>query len=163
LAEFENARLNILPKALRHIESSSQDLPPLVELRGIYRYTHVLDSPALWNKQRDAAEKAREQVLAGDDFATVAGNVSQGKSRVDGGMLGRRYLDPAEETDSILAVLKPGAVSPVVETDNGFWFYRIEAVQTEQSLSVDHIAWPARRILLRKILANSMQPQSTGK
>jgi len=74
---------------------------------------------------RALAEQLRERVVQGEAFASVARDASEDRSSERGGSLGlitRGSMVPAFE-DAAFA-LKPGAVSPVVETP--YWLHVIE-------------------------------------
>ena len=77
---------------------------------------------------RGAAESLRGRALAGEDFATLAGQYSQDPgSAVQGGDLGffgrGMMVAPFEEA---AFALSPGQVSEVVQTDFGFHVIRLE-------------------------------------
>jgi len=66
------------------------------------------------------AEAAKKRVLAGEDFAEVAKEVSQGPTAAQGGSLGELNLKELwPELRKVLEPMKPGDISPPVETTNG--------------------------------------------
>jgi parvulin-like peptidyl-prolyl isomerase len=78
---------------------------------------------------RTQAEEARERALAGEPFATVAGEVSEEPGAADrGGLLrpGREGTWVSEFWDAALQ-LEPGEISPVVETEFGFHVLQLES------------------------------------
>jgi parvulin-like peptidyl-prolyl isomerase len=67
------------------------------------------------------AAEVRERLVKGEDFGAVARELSDDSSKERGGdlgTLGRGLL--AEPFETALYVLKPGGLSPVVETEFGF-------------------------------------------
>lgn len=162
LAEFAEARKVYFNRAISRLKEGPQMLPTWVELRGIFRYAHPLDSPAKWHEQQQECEHARQRLLAGENFPSVAREKSQGGSKNLGGKLGKRYLDPENPADQILAKMSAGDISPVVEVANGYWCYMLEAKESPQMSAFADAPWPARRLLFRQTLA-AIIPQKTTK
>ncbi|HET9598703.1 MAG TPA: peptidylprolyl isomerase [Anaeromyxobacteraceae bacterium] len=76
---------------------------------------------------RVRAEKALARVRAGDDFATVAREMSQAPSAAEGGDLGwlkRGTVQP--EIEKVALALKPGQVSDLVRTRTGWQILKVE-------------------------------------
>jgi len=87
---------------------------------------------------REKAESVRARALAGEDFATLARELSEDTgSAVRGGDLGfnpkGRMVPPFDEAQF---ALEPGAVSDVVETQFGFHVIEVEAIR-EGDVPVD--------------------------
>lgn len=162
LAEFAEARKVYFNRAISHLHEGPQMLPEWVELRGIFRYVHSLDTPTKRNEQRQECEHARKRLLAGEDVASVARDMSQGGTKKLGGELGRRYLNPENPEDQILSKIAAGDISPVVEVDNGYWCYVVENRQKKQLGSFTDAPWPARRILFRQALAKVIPTANIG-
>ncbi len=156
LTEFAEAQNVYFNTALARLNEQPQKLPQWDEMRGIFRFAHTMDSPDKWDEQRQEIESARQRVLAGEDFASVAREVSQGGSRYLGGKLGKRYLNLDDPPDQKLAELLPGEVSPVIEVFNGYWFYVVDATGEPGTQLFSEAPWPARRILFRQALAAVM-------
>jgi hypothetical protein len=154
--EFDLAIKQTIPQALARLQNEQVMLPVSVELSGIFRFAHRLDSTERWQEQETSCAEARERLLAGEAFATVAAQMSQGATKELGGRLGPRFLDPLDELDQQLARLKPHEISPVFEVDNGFWCYRLENRTAGKSMSFNEMPWAAKRILLRQTLNQLM-------
>jgi peptidyl-prolyl cis-trans isomerase D len=79
-------------------------------------------------KAREKIDAAAARLKKGDDFATVARAVSDGKTANIGGRVGclnaKSYGPGAEELTAAIKDLRSGAVSPVVETTRGFHLIR---------------------------------------
>ncbi len=73
------------------------------------------------------AETLRQRAIKGEDFYELARRYSDDQSKTDGGELG--WFAPADIMDEILAgvkPLKPGEVSQVVQTKNGYHVLKLE-------------------------------------
>ncbi|MBU4261529.1 MAG: peptidylprolyl isomerase [Proteobacteria bacterium] len=158
--EFDDAVRQTIPQALARLQTEQVMLPKSVELRGIFRFAHRLDSPEQWQEQENRCAEARGRLLAGEDFAKVAAQVSQDATKELGGRLGSRFLDPLKPLDQQLARLRPQGISPVFEVDNGFWCYRLEKKSAGKPMTFSGMPWEAKRILLRQTLHQLMEIDS---
>lgn len=96
-----------------------------------------------WGESPDPAERARvlaaaragrERLLKGEDFATVAKEISQGPTASTGGDLGevsKKGLLP--ELAKAIQTLEPGQISEPIETTNGIHVVRIEARRVKEA------------------------------
>ncbi|MCL4685419.1 peptidylprolyl isomerase [Myxococcota bacterium] len=100
---------------------------------------------------REQAVAVRERILAGEEFAKVAEEVSEDPgSKVQGGDLGffaRGQMVPAFE--EVAFSLEPGATSDIVKTDFGFHVIRVEERQDAEERSFDEAAHEIAKELLR--------------
>ncbi|MEA2083673.1 MAG: family 10 glycosylhydrolase [Thermodesulfobacteriota bacterium] len=158
--EFNSAQKISIPNTLNRLRSARHLCPGWVELQGIFRFVHDLDTLEKRDEQKEICEEAKKQVIRGADFEYVARKMSQGGSKNFGGRLGRRYLSPANRIDITLAGLKPGELSPVMEVENGYWFYRAETTAPPRMQPLSKIPWPARRIIFCNTLAEIMGKRS---
>jgi hypothetical protein len=150
--EFDAAVSRTIPQALARLQSEPVMLPESVELSGIFRFVHRLDSTKQWQEQENRCAEARERLLAGEDFAGVAAEMSQGGTKELGGRLGPRFLDQLDEIDQQLSRLQPHEISPVFEVDNGFWCFRLDSRTPGTAMPFRAMPWAAKRILLRQSL-----------
>jgi peptidyl-prolyl cis-trans isomerase SurA len=75
---------------------------------------------------RKRAERALDLVRKGQDFKTLAKKLSDLPSAADGGDLGILKLDDLAPAMRIaVAPLKPGEVSEIIETSNGYQFFKL--------------------------------------
>ncbi len=147
-----NTALPLLLARIKTLEQGNHTIPDWVELDGIFRYIHPLDSEEKRTKQRQEINEARTEILKGKSFARVARKHSQGGTRSQGGPIGRRYLGD-DATDRILARMKKGEISPVIKVINGYWLYRIrDKGSSSAPVPLDTVPWPARRVMLHKML-----------
>jgi len=154
--EFQAARQHTIPQLLTRLAAQPLSQPLWVEGQTLFRFAHPLDPPAVWQEQRAVAAQARQRLTAGEAFATVAAEMSQGGTRALGGTLGHRLLDPAEAEDRLLAGLPVGAVSPVSRAADGFRLYRLATRGGGEEKAWHATPWPARRILFRRELARAL-------
>lgn len=83
---------------------------------------------ALDEEAKQKAEAARARLVAGEDFAKVAGEVSDAPSKANGGLIGpvdRSQLAPALQ--QVIEKLKVGEVGPVIRTTRGYQLLKLEA------------------------------------
>lgn len=95
------------------------------------------------------AEQARERVAKGESFEVVAREVSQGPTAMLGGELGcvgPGYGADADELKKALENLKPGDLSPVVETHRGY-----HVVKLGSKLGAEQLERESRRLSARRL------------
>ncbi len=106
---------------------------------------------AIVTKAREKAEKARERALAGEDFAELAGEMSEGPSAPNGGDLGfftHEQMVPAF-ADAAFA-LEPGQISEVVRSSFGFHVIKVEEKRPAGTLPLDEVSDDLRSLLVRQ-------------
>ncbi len=99
---------------------------------------------------RAEAEAIRAQLAAGGDFAALAREKSISPEKEAGGDLGfvpRGQLPP--EFDEALARLKPGELSPVVESPYGFHIFRLEERRAARQATLEEVRDEIRETLSR--------------
>ncbi|MEW6519996.1 MAG: peptidyl-prolyl cis-trans isomerase [Thermodesulfobacteriota bacterium] len=161
--EFAAAVSQTIPLALARLQDEPLLPPKEVELSGIFCFAHRLDGTERWLEQENRCSQARDRLLAGEDFALVAAQVSQDATRELGGRLGPRFLDPLEPLDQQLARLRPREISPVFEVDNGFWCFRLDQKRAGKPQPFSDLPWEAKRILLRQALHRLMAVADPGR
>jgi uncharacterized lipoprotein YddW (UPF0748 family) len=162
LQEYDHARQQAIPRTLLQLTTGPVTLPERLQLSGIFRYANPMDSQARWQEQEILCEKARQRLLAGDDLATVAGELSQDGTRAMGGLLAPRFLDLLNPQDLELAQLPAQGISQVMRVANGYWCYRLEARSPGKQSSFAEAPWEARRILFRRALGEMIAAGTTA-
>ena len=97
------------------------------------------------------AEKARERAVAGEDFAGLAREVSEGPSAATGGDLGfftREQMVPAF-ADAAFA-LESGQISTVVRSPFGFHVIKVEEKRPAGTLPLDEVSDDLRSMLVQQ-------------
>ena len=153
LQEYNQARQQTIPKTVSRLKHAPITLPESLDLSGIFRYANPMDSQAHWQEQEALCEKARQRLLAGEDLATVAKEMSQNGTRSLGGLLAPRFLDPLNPQDQELARQE---ISQVMRVANGYWCYRLEGRTPGRQMPFSEAPWEAKRILFRRALSEMM-------
>lgn len=114
--------------------------PATVTLREI-----LLEAPAGAEGEAAAAAKekasaVRERISAGDDFATVAQEVSAAASKANGGLIGPIAVRELSQTlQDTLAKMKPGDVTQPLETARGYQLIKLETLTPESVQPFDSV------------------------
>lgn len=91
-------------------------------------------SPEQIQERRQRIEQALQEIKSGADFRQVAATYSQAPDALQGGVLGWRDADrlPTIFLDA-LKEMKPGDLSPVMRSGNGFHILRLNEVRGAQA------------------------------
>lgn len=158
LAELQKSR-RLLTETLEQLAAaSSHPAPAWIEGREFFRFIHPLDPPERRQAQVAECEQTRQQLLAGADFSALAQARSQGGSRRFGGLLPRRWLDPADPGDRRPAELKPGEISPLEISADGCRLHLIEAKGNGEPVSWEQLPLASRRLLFKQKLTELLLP-----
>jgi peptidyl-prolyl cis-trans isomerase SurA len=101
-----------------------------------YKVRHLFFDPSQYKSEaaaREFAERVRNRILAGESFAELARNYSQGPAAQEGGDLG--FLDLSHLSKALSGAaegLKIGELSSVIESSNGFHLIRMEDKRTAE-------------------------------
>jgi len=101
-------------------------------------------------ESRVGAERARRELRAGADFAEVARRLSSDPTAGMGGEQGELARDelPRKFADAIFA-LRPGEVSDILSSDEGFYLFQVARKVPERALAFDE----ARDDIVRRLSA----------
>jgi peptidyl-prolyl cis-trans isomerase C len=129
--------------------------PAQVHARHILFSSEHGDSDAERSGAKENAEAARVRALAGEDFAALAKELSQGPSAKDGGDLGFFSAGSMVPAFSEAAfALEPGGISDVVETQFGYHVIKVEERRDGGTRPLDEVREPLGNALLeRKVTA----------
>jgi parvulin-like peptidyl-prolyl isomerase len=101
-----------------------------------------LRARGLMTRAEEEAQKAREEIESGSDFAAVAAELSlHAPSRARGGDLG--WLAPGDmdaRFDAAVSALEPGTVSDPIVTPDGYWIAEVLERAPEGNL-IDDVAF----------------------
>jgi peptidyl-prolyl cis-trans isomerase SurA len=107
------------------------------------------------------AEAIRARVLAGEDFAKVAAEVSAAPSKANGGLIGPLNLaEVSPALQELIGKLKPGDVTQPMRTARGFQILKLEALKAStippfesvRDLVADRVHSDRQRTEVRKFL-----------
>ena len=132
-------RVNISPRAVRELydsRSSQYQVPEQIRLSMIVLHKGTTSDDRAVKKKE--AEQIREKLLTGSDFAAIAKSSSEGYKATEGGDQG--WMDPKtlrKELADAVAVLDPGRISDVIETDDDFYILKVEAKKSASTIPFD--------------------------
>ena len=168
-------KIGLNPEEARkyHAEHIDQFTSPgTVTLREIFVAVPADDrgvNVAADEEARKKIDAIRARVIDGEDFAKLAGELSEAPSRANGGLIGplnRTELTP--ELQQMLGGLKPGDVSGVFRTPRGYSLFKFESATEARVLTpeeaheqIANALWEQkRRVELEKYLAR-LRSQAT--
>ncbi len=116
----------------------------------IFNATLQADAQAVADA-RSKAEEARRRALAGEDFAALARELSEGPTAPNGGDLG--FFTEGQTAPAFSAAafaLEPGGISPVVRTPFGLHVIKVEEKRPARRLPLDEVFDHVRNLLVQK-------------
>jgi peptidyl-prolyl cis-trans isomerase SurA len=126
-------------------DTQKDSVPPeLLATPAKVKLEHILIAPRPDAKRvavaRGKIDAAKKRVAAGEDFATVAKQVSEWPTAANGGSLGSfRYGDfESDVFDEAVSKLEPGQVSDVIETRFGLQIVKLETRKGDE-MTARHI------------------------
>lgn len=121
--EVEN-RVNVTEAEIDNYlttQSAQGDMQDEFEISHILIRTPEDSSPEELQKLRERAEQALQQLQAGTSFAEVSANMSDAGNAFEGGKLGWKTSTQIPELfNEALKPLKPGELTPILRSPNGF-------------------------------------------
>lgn len=120
-----------------------------------YQLAHILvlvpdqASPDQIRVSQQRAEQVLTQVQAGADFAQVTAGFSDAQDALQGGDLGWRTIDRIPSIFvAALSAMKPGEISPLLRSPNGFHIFKLLAKRSKDAAAVT-TQTHARHILIK--------------
>lgn len=112
---------------------------------------------------RARAEAARERAIGGEDFATLAEELSEGPSAPRGGDLGWIARDQMVEPFATVAFsLEPGSISDVVKTRYGFHVILVEDHREASTRPLDEVQEELKAALEERAIAEKADEALKG-
>ncbi len=130
-------------------------LPEARRVRHIFVSVPPMSNDEQRAARRTKAEMVLEKLHAGEDFAALAWDYSNGPYRVKGGDMGLLHkgrLDP--ELEGEVVKLKEGELSGVIQSPYGFHIVRVEGIQLEQQLPFEKVKDKIRSSIHKSRLEN---------
>ncbi len=143
-------RIKVTPRALQKAYSEQREkwhVPARIHVRLIALPLPESDD-SLKEEQRQLAIRARGRILAGEDFADVAREVSQDSKAADGGDWGwREPSDFSSDLRTALDKLPTGDVSDIIETPGAFYLAIVEGREAAHVRSLEDVRPEIERAL----------------
>jgi peptidyl-prolyl cis-trans isomerase SurA len=107
------------------------------------------------------ADAVRARLTAGEDFAKVAGEVSNSASKANGGLVGPIIVSElSQDLQTTIGKLKPGDITEPIRTNRGYQILKLESMQasgvrpfdTVRDLVADKVYQDRSRSEMRKFL-----------
>jgi len=126
--EVDN-RINVTEAEVDNLlttQASRQDVPDEFDISHILVRTPEEISPEELQKRRSKAEQALKMLQTGEDFSQVSARFSDTSNALEGGKIGWKSATqiPALFADA-LSPLKPGEVTPILRSPNGFHILKL--------------------------------------
>lgn len=115
-----------------YTEEKGEDGYSIMQMGFTWRNAVSLESAGFDTKEaaRAKAEEIRARVLAGESFADLAKANSNLPSAAYGGDIGHFNKDEmAAYMKDVILAMRPGEISPIVETGNAFQFFKLLSVR----------------------------------
>jgi parvulin-like peptidyl-prolyl isomerase len=105
------------------------------------------------------AEEIRKRLVSGEPFPRLAGELSDSGSKANGGLIGPLKLDDLDaRLQKLLAPLKVGEITEVVQTSRGYQIFRMETRSETKSRTLDE----ARAEVSRRVAQEKSQGEMLG-
>ena len=158
LVETEvGAGMNVTDEEVAAFDAENPDLftnPDLIHTRHILFKVATDANPTERETARGKAVAARQRALAGEDFAALAVELSEGPNASNGGDLGFTARGQMVKAfDDAVWVLAAGEISNVVESDLGYHVIKVEEIAEGTSVSIEEA---------RPLVTDLLRQQSTG-
>ena len=168
--EMELARVLIKDQIVPTIEVTDEEVrayydenPERFDAEAQVRARHIIFNATLEadaktvSEARAKAEAARKRALAGEDFAELARELSEGPTAPNGGDLGFFVKGQTAPAFSAAAfALEPGGISQVVRTPFGLHVIKVEEKRPARHLPLDEVSEHVRNLLIQQRTANAV-------
>jgi parvulin-like peptidyl-prolyl isomerase len=114
------------------------------------------------DQAKQKIEETRARLLKGEDFATVAKEVSASASKANGGLIGPfSHDDMSPQLQAMIDKMKPGDITPPIRTPRGYQLFKLESLtaaalqpfDSVRDLIADKVAAARTQTEMRKFLA----------
>jgi len=122
--------------------------PDMVRARHILVRLMPTSTTADKKEARARATAARQRVVAGEDFARVAIEVSEGTEAANGGDMGFFARDSMmPELTDVAFALEVGQISDIIETQFGFHLLKVEEKRAASQMLYEEAKEPVKQLL----------------
>jgi peptidyl-prolyl cis-trans isomerase SurA len=116
--EFVEPASVTLREILIEVQTTNQDGKPMINV-------------GRDDEAAKTAAAARARVMAGEDFAKVAAEVSSGSSKANGGLIGPIAVsEVSQDLQKLIDKMKPGDVTEPIRTARGYQLLKLDTVKT---------------------------------
>jgi peptidyl-prolyl cis-trans isomerase C len=137
--------------------------PEMFERPDMVRARHILvrltptSTTADKKEARTRANAAHQRVVAGEDFAVVAREVSEGREASQGGDMGFIAQDSMmPELTNVAFSLEVDQISDIIETRFGFHILKLEEKRAASKMSYEEAKEPVRQLLIENLSGEKM-------
>ncbi|MCW8985925.1 MAG: peptidylprolyl isomerase [Thermoanaerobaculales bacterium] len=125
--------------------------PDMVRARHILIRLQPTSTTADKKEARTRATSAHQRVVAGEDFATVAREVSEGNEASNGGDMGFFAQDSMMPAlTNVAFALEIGEISDIIETQFGFHILKLEEKRAASKMLYEEAKIPVRQLLIEE-------------
>lgn len=111
-----------------------------IRLAQILLLASSVSSPEEMSEQKKKAEEIRERLKQGENFEELARKYSQDPSAAQGGDLGTFTLNDLEPSlKEVVSTLKPGEISQVLKSPQGWQIVKVIALQGAQEVGLAEV------------------------
>jgi len=132
------------------LRTVSEEIPPVSheeiksyyeEHREEFKHPGMVKLRQILTHDREKAEGARQRLIAGEDLAALAQEISIAPEAQEGGMIGWVYEGGLDEAMSkAVSSLEVGQISPVVKTSYGYHIFQVLERRKEGYMSLPEAA-----------------------
>lgn len=146
-----NPQVSVTPEEVETFYNANPEMfarPDMVRARHILIRLTPTSTTADKKEARTRAQAAHQRVVAGEDFALVAGEVSEGREASQGGDMGFFAQDSMMPALANVAfALDIGEVSDIIETQFGFHFLKLVERRPASQMSFAEAKEPVEQLL----------------
>jgi peptidyl-prolyl cis-trans isomerase C len=139
------------------VQTFYKENPEMFDAEAQVRARHIifncpLTADAQTNTEtRARAEEARQRAVAGEDFAELARELSEGPTAPNGGDLGFfTHGQTAPQFANASFALQPGEISPVVRTEFGYHVIKVEERRPARRIPLDEASDHLKNLLIQQ-------------
>jgi peptidyl-prolyl cis-trans isomerase SurA len=128
----------------------------LIEAPAATKQGQSLFSVGTEDQARTTANAIRTRLLAGEDFAKVASEVSAAASKSNGGLIGPiTVTELSEALQKLIKTMKPGEITPPIRVARGFQILKLETLKEASTESFEN----ARDLVAERVHAERQRQE----
>jgi uncharacterized lipoprotein YddW (UPF0748 family) len=127
-------------------------LPRSVDVQTIFRYVHPKDGPQIRQEAYMIIQEAYQRLKMGEDFTKVAAECSQRSGSAE-----KFYLQDGWNLTEIVASLREGEITPVIEVPNGYAIYKVKKFHPPAQRIYGELPWWLKRVAFQEQFARMVE------